>query len=213
MRVTVSPNSSPVCSAHRLSTNPSRRIARTAAWAGALALALLGLHSSGSRAAAFATPVVRAACTAAELAPFAGPGKANLEGHIDDPKTAAVQASGYRPGARVLVEIFPAVPCIDSWWNNPASHAFERGVPLTQYPPRDEDPQFQKALRTTFTDDNGDFAVYGIPAGTYWLRLPWLIAHPGAYTVKVDGEFIKEKVDLKNGTTAKVLLRVPEPKK
>ncbi len=111
----------------------------------------------------------------------------------------------------MLLEVFPAVPCVESWWNEPSSHQLVRGVPQAGYPL--DDTAFRSALRTTYSADDGSFAIYGLPPGDYFLRVPWLAERPAGYTVEVAGLYIRKRVTLTAGKTLHVVLQGEEPKK
>lgn len=172
------------------------RLTRVTLWAlGSL------LASAGSTAGA-APETAATACQEAELAPYTGPGTANLEGTVVSPKPA----KGAAAGSRSHIEIFPAAPCVERWWSQPGSHILKRGIPQTNYP---EDKRFAAAVRSVYTDEAGNFALYGVPAGRYFLRMPWLDERPVGYGVEVRGSYVLETLFLEPGKTLRLTLRGP----
>jgi hypothetical protein len=167
----------------------------------ACAVALVGLF--GAAAPSDAAPPKESLCGESELAPFLGAGTANLEGQIVSPKPAR----GAAAGSRIPIELFPATPCVERWWSQPSSHVLKRGLPFGTYP---EDRRFAEARRLVYSDEAGTFAIYGMPAGRYFLRIPWLEERPTAYSVEITGTYMLEVVVLEPGKTTKLTLRGPK---
>jgi hypothetical protein len=74
-----------------------------------------------------------------------------------------------------------------------------------------EDRRFAAAVRSVYSDEAGNFALYGVPAGKYYLRLPWLKERPVAYGVEIEGSYLLETIVLEPGKTLQLTLRAPKP--
>ena len=81
---------------------------------------------------------------------------------------------------------------------DPAAGTFDSSGRRANYP---QDAIFQRALRHTTTDAKGRFAIFGLPAGRYWLRTSWVAQKPTAYSVVTTGQYIDVELELAAGRT------------
>ena len=141
-----------------------------------------------------AVAVPDSGCTMAEVAAFLEPGDAAIEG------TLSHGASGekLKLGDGRPIELLPRVPCVEQWMATPAAGSFDSSGRRVNYP---QDPIFQRALRHTTTDAKGRFAIFGLPAGRYWLRTSWVAQKPTAYSVTTTGQYIDVEFELAPGQT------------